>query len=164
MKPGDLVTQDLLDMCSRCKSIVVLGYTKTGKLPIAKKISSELNIPLLIADNYQNLDDPLEYFMHDTLAYHSYEKPVVIEGILSFRLLRKAFDKGFVPDLIIKTECSENTIKHFYEVEGEGHKIPRVIAFNKGLNKIWNDFLEKLDGSPKQPLFIKLTTTLPQYL
>ena len=85
MKPTDLITPELIQRCSNFNTIVVLGYTKTGKLPIAKKLAQELNYTLFISDDYLELKDPLEALMSD-INYHQMNKnPIIIEGTLCFR-------------------------------------------------------------------------------
>lgn len=54
MNPTDLVTPSLINKCRSFSTIVIIGYTKTGKYPIAKKLASNLNYPLFVSDNYIN--------------------------------------------------------------------------------------------------------------
>lgn len=166
MKPVDLVTPELIQYCSQFNTIVVLGYTKTGKLPIAKKIAQELDRPLFISDEYLELKDPLEAFMGDVTWHQRRGNQIIVEGTLCFRLLRKGLElSNFNANLIIKTNCNEETIKYFYNQDGESHKIKRALSFNQGLNKIWNEYRSMLlNGSRSNiPQYIELTTTLPEF-
>ena len=166
MKPADLVTPELIQHCSQFNTIVVLGYTKTGKLPIAKKIATELNRPLFISDEYLELKDPLDAFMNDIILHQKRKNQIVIEGTLCFRLLRKGLElSNFNTDLIIKTNCNEETIKYFYNQDNESHKIKRALSFNQGLNKIWDDYRNMLLSGFRSniPQYIELTTTLPEF-
>lgn len=166
MKPADLVTPELIQHCSQFNTIVVLGYTKTGKLPIAKKIATELNCPLFISDEYLELKDPLDAFMNDIILHQKRKNQIVIEGTLCFRLLRKGLElSNFNTDLIIKTNCNEETIKYFYNQDNESHKIKRALSFNQGLNKIWDDYRNMLLSGFRSniPQYIELTTTLPEF-
>ena len=52
MNPADLVTPQLINYCSPLQTIVVCGYTKTGKITIAKKLAEQLNRVLFISDDY----------------------------------------------------------------------------------------------------------------
>lgn len=166
MNPADLVTPQLINYCSSFKTIVVCGYTKTGKITIAKKLAEQLNRMLFISDDYsfeKYGDKTLEIFMSNVLPYHQKNIPIVIEGVLCFRLLRKGVQENcFYPDLILKTNCNDETITHFYKKDGEESKIPRALSFNKGLNKIWNDYLDlvSLDPRIKRPHYIELNTSL----
>lgn len=166
MKPSDLVTPELINYCSQFNTIVVLGYTKTGKLPIAKKIATELDRPLFISDEYLELKDPLEAFMGDVTYHQRSGNRIIVEGTLCFRLLRKGLElSNFNTDLIIKTKCNEETIKYFYNHDGEAHKIKRALSFNQGLNKIWDEYRNMLLNNPYSPIpkHIELTTTLPEF-
>jgi hypothetical protein len=169
MNPADLVTSHLIDYCKNYNTIVVCGYTKTGKVTIAKKLAQELNRPLFISDDYIDIADreqSLYNLIDNILPYYQTNQPIIIEGILCFRLLRKGIQlDNFSPDLIIKTKCNDETIKHFYRMDGEGSKIDRALSFNKGLNTIWDEYRELLRNSfmMKLPKFIELETTLPEY-
>ena len=166
MKPTDLITPELIQRCSNFNTIVVLGYTKTGKLPIAKKIATELDRPLFISDEYLELKDPLEALINDVTYHQRRGNQIVVEGTLCFRLLRKGLElSNFNTDLIIKTNCNEETIKYFYNQDGESHKIKRALSFNQGLNKIWDEYRSMLLNGPRSniPQHIELTTTLPEF-
>jgi adenylate kinase family enzyme len=169
MNPADLVTSNLINYCSQFKTIIILGYTKTGKVTIAKKLAQKLNYPLFESDYYINIEDrkqSLYNLIDDILPYYQSNQPLIIEGILGFRLLRKGLQlNNFSPDLIIKTKCNDETIKHFYRVDNEESKINRALSFNKGLNKIWDEYKEMLRNNlhNKIPKFIELETTLPEY-
>jgi len=166
MKPADLVTPELIQHCSQFNTIVVLGYTKTGKLPIARKIAQELDRPLFVSDEYLELKDPLDAFMNDIIWHQRRGNQTIIEGTLCFRLLRKGLElSNFNTDLIIKTKCNDETIKHFYNQDNEFHKIKRALSFNQGLNKIWDEYRNMLLNGPKSliPQFLELETTLPEY-
>jgi hypothetical protein len=169
MNPADLVTKDLIKYCNNFPIIVVCGYTKTGKVTIARKLSQSLNRPLLESDNYIDYHDrsnSLYLFMDAILPYVKTHTPVIVEGISCFRLLRKGLQLGnFHPDLIIKTKCNEYTIRYFYEKDGESHKIEKAISFNNGLNKIWDEYRKMLLDNPhlKRPQYLELETTLPEF-
>ena len=169
MNPESLVTQHLIDYCRNLNTIIICGYTKTGKVNIAKKLAQALNRPLFMSDDYINIADreqSLYNLIDHILPYYQSNQPIIIEGILCFRLLRKGIQmNNFYPDAIIKTKCNEETIKHFYRVDGEESKINRALAFNKGLNTIWDEYRGLLlnNHQLKKPQFIELETTLPQY-
>jgi uridine kinase len=169
MNPSKLITPELIDYCSQFKTITVLGYTKTGKITIAKKLSQELNYLLFISDHYININNreqSLYDMMDHIIPYYNSNQPLIIEGILGFRLLRKGLQlNNFHTDLIIKTKCNNETIKHFYKMDREEYKINRALSFNKGLDKIWNEYRDLLlhNNLNKIPKFIELETTLPEY-
>jgi hypothetical protein len=169
MNPADLVTPHLIDHCRNFNTIVILGHTKTGKVTIAEKLASQLGRPLFKSDDYidyDNRENSLYTFIDGILPYYNNRTPIIVEGITCFRLLRKGIQTEiFHPDLVIKTKCSDATIKHFYEKDGEGAKVNRVLSFNKGLNKIWDEYISLLSSNiyNKLPQYIELETSLPQY-
>ena len=169
MNPADLVNHHLIDHCRNLNTIVICGYTKTGKVTIAKELAKALNRPLFISDDYVNIENreqSLYNLIDHILPYYQSNQPIIVEGILCFRLLRKGIQmNNFYPDLIIKTKCNDETIKHFYRIDGEESKINRALAFNRGLNTIWDEYRELLlnNHQLKRPQFIELETTLPQY-
>jgi len=166
MSPTDLVTSELIQYCYQFNTIVILGYTKTGKLPIARKIAQELDRPLFISDEYLELKDPLDAFINDVTWHQRRGNQIIVEGTLCFRLLRKGLElSNFNTDLIIKTKCNDETIKHFYRIDSEESKINRALAFNKGLNTIWDEYRGILQTKTYNeiPKFIELETTLPEY-
>ena len=169
MNPIDLVTEDLTSYCRNFPIIVICGYTKTGKVTIARELSKQLNRPLLESDDYidyQNRENSLYLFMDAIIPYIDTNTPIIIEGISCFRLLRKGIQLyNFFPDLIIKTKCNNYTISYFYEKDGESHKIEKALSFNRGLNKIWDEYRKLLLDNPhvKRPQYIELETTLPEF-
>jgi len=107
MNPVDLVTPEMVEYCEQFKIIVVCGFAKTGKYPIAKKLAESLNRHLIVSDDFGIQD--FETFKNiSTLAYTK-QTPVVIEGVLSFRLLRKGIQENtFHADFI---KWMDNNIK-----------------------------------------------------
>jgi uridine kinase len=164
MNPIDLITPELIEICKDKKLIVVCGYTKTGKVTIAKKLAEELNRKLLKSDDYQMFEEQsLEMLMNDVIDSLKRKEQIIVEGILCFRLLRKGMEQmNILPDMLIKTECNEETIRHFYEKDGEESKIDRALSFNKGLDKIWKDYLNLLYYNPYiiPPEYIELNTSI----
>jgi hypothetical protein len=171
MNPENLVTESLIRFCKNYKTIIICGYTKTGKVKIAKKLAEHLNYPLFISDDYINPKDStqsLYNLMDAILPLYKSKQPLIVEGVLCFRLLRKGYQLNtFSPDLIIKTVCNNETIKYFYNLDMEAHKINKALSFNKGLNTIWEEYIDLIKNNPiphfNLPRYIELTTTLPEY-
>jgi tRNA uridine 5-carbamoylmethylation protein Kti12 len=104
MNPIDLITPELIEICKDKKLIVVCGYTKTGKVTIAKKLAEELNRKLLKSDDYQMFEEQsLEMLMNDVIDSLKRKEQIIVEGILCFRLLRKGMEQmNILPDMLIK--------------------------------------------------------------
>lgn len=161
MNPLNLITPELVNHCKQFNTIVVCGFTKTGKGIIAKELANQLNRQLLMSDDFgfEGYDD----FRNVVLSVYNKRIPIVIEGVLCFRLLRKGIqENNFHPDLLIRTNCNESTIRYFYEHDGEASKINRVMSYNKGLNTIWDEYREllKSDLLIKRPIYIELNTSI----
>jgi hypothetical protein len=161
MNPVDLVTPQLINYCIPMNTIVICGFTKTGKVLIAKKLAENLKRRLILSDDYgfENYTS----FYDDVINLYNQKIPIIVEGVLCFRLLRKGLKEDtFHPDLILKTECSESTIRYFYQKDGEGDKIDRVLSFNKSLNTIWEEYLNEFNTIPwlRKPAYGELNTSL----
>jgi hypothetical protein len=161
-----LVDDRLINFCLSKQIIVVLGYTKTGKITIAKKLSKETQYPLLISDDYVKISNPIDalyILMEDIKEHQRNNQPFIVEGILCFRLLRKGAKlNSFNPDVIIKTQCNDETIQYFYNKDGESNKVNRALSFNKGLNTIWEEYLNLIYHYPHniKPTYIELNTSI----
>jgi hypothetical protein len=169
MNPADLVTPQLLKKIEGANTIVVAGFTKTGKITISNKLSEELGYPVIKSDDFKHEqfgNKALFAFMGECLSYYNTRKPVIIEGVKVFRLLRKGLQlRNFYPDVVIRTECNEATIRHFYKKDGEEEKADRAMSFNKGLQTTWESYLSLSEDKfvLKKPQVITLKTTLPKY-
>lgn len=162
--PKDLVTQKIVDYCKQLQIIFVIGFTKTGKVTIAKELAKQLNYDILIADDF------IENYGHDgalTMFKNEVERKFyngdrfIVEGVLCFRLLRKLINtSGIIPDLIIKTECDDQTIRYFYEKEEPNKNLSRVFGFNQGLQKIFEEYIDFLYIQNKQVKVLKLNTSI----
>lgn len=165
MNPKDLITPKIIDYCKSLPLIFILGPTKSGKVTISKELSKQLdNRELLIADEYiENYGyeyalDRLESDMKD----HYYNcVPVILEGILCFRLLRKMVKEGYhLPNITIKVECNQETISFFYEKEEPGKNLNSVMGFNQGLEKIFKESVYLLESQGKKLPILTLNTSI----
>ncbi len=165
MNPKDLITQKIVDYCKPLTLIFVVGYTKTGKITIAKELSKQLeDRTLLISDDYisnYGHEQALNMLERDMNEYYYSGTHIIIEGILGFRLLRKMVKNGYhLPDMVIKTECNKETISYFYEKEEPGKNLNSVFGFNSGLKKIWIETLETVYSQNRKINVLKLNTSI----
>ncbi len=161
MNPLDLVTYELIEHCKQFKTIVIVGFPKTGKSTISKKLNDSLGRHIIASDDFglQHFED----FKKSCLTAYNKQIPIIIEGVMGFRLLRRGLEENnFYPDLLIKTNSNNETIIHLYNKFGEGDKIPRVLSFNKGLNTMWDEYRAVLRNNPslKRPVYLELNTSL----
>lgn len=165
MDPKSLITDKIVDYCKPLQLIFVVGFTKSGKVTIAKELSKRLdNRPLYIADEFierYGYDHALDEFESQLeRAYYGGEQ-VIFEGILCFRLLRRLAEKGFIlPDIVIKTECNDATISYFYSIEESNKNMNRVFGFNRGLQQIFNETSSLLISQNKKIKLLTLNTSI----
>lgn len=165
MDPKSLVTPRIVEYCKPLQLIFITGYTKSGKVTIARELSKQLeNRTLLISDSYiENYghEEALNFLERDLNEYHYSSEPIIIEGILTFRLLRRMARNGYyLPDMVIKTECNEQTITHFYKLEEPYKNLNSVFGFNAGLNKIFQETLNIIKQQNKKLPILTLNTSI----
>ena len=134
------IPEDLIPCCRKAGVIVIFGYAKTGKIKIARRLSELLdNRRVIVSDDYRNLGfEPALYAMiKDANELVSQGIPLIIEGVQTARMLRK----GFKADLVIRTVCNWRTIRRCYIIDGEVNKLPKIPGFNKGLEKVFREYL-----------------------
>ena len=164
MDPKTLVTDKIVEYCKKLQIIFVVGYTKTGKYTIAKELADRLHVDIFISDDfvarYGHKGSLSQLELEIEHCYYS-GKPAIFEGILCYRLLRKLGQKGYIyPDLIIKTECNNETIRYFYEKEEPNKNLSRVFGFNQGLEKIWNEYIDLVYSQGKTVKLLNLNTSI----
>ena len=164
MEPGSLITEKIIEYCKPLQIIMILGKTKSGKVTIARKLAKELDRELFIADEFiekHGYDNALDQFEMELDHCYYAGKSVIFEGILCFRLLRKLIEKGYyLPDILIKVECNDETISHFYNLEEPKKNLKRVFGFNSGLDKIWKESLEIIASQGKKIKLLTLNTSI----
>jgi len=164
MKPESLITSKIIEYCHPLPLIFVTGATKTGKVAIARKLASELDRQLLISDDYiekYGQKDALDMLERDVNDCYYAVLPIIVEGILTYRLLRRMATKGhYLPDVLIKTECNEQTIQYFYQREEPNKNLNSVFGFNRGLEKIYNESIELIQSQGQTIKQLKLNTSI----
>lgn len=165
MNPKDLITSRIVEYSRPLNFILILGYTKSGKVTIARELSKQLdNRLLLISDDYiehYGHDEALNVLEREVNDYYYNTIPFIVEGILGFRLLRRLLKNGYyIPDMVIKTECNKETISYFYAKEDPEKNINSVFGFNMGLEKIWNEILQTTHQQNKKLKILILNTSI----
>jgi hypothetical protein len=164
MNPESLITEKIVNYCEPLQIIMILGAVKSGKVTIARKLAKELNRELFVADEFierYGYDNALDQFEMELDNCHYAGKSVIFEGILCFRLLRKLIGKGYyLPDIVIKVECNDTTISHFYQIEEPEKNLKRVFGFNSGLDKIFEECLILLESNNEKIKLLTLNTSI----
>jgi hypothetical protein len=164
MNPESLITEKIIEYCKTQPIIMILGKTKSGKVTIARKLSMDTGHELFIADEFidkYGYDNALEQFELELNNCYYSGKKVIFEGILCYRLLRRLIGKGFyLPNMLIKVDCNEQTISHFYSLESPEKNLTRVFGFNSGLDKIFEESLLLLESQNKKLPILTLNTSI----
>ena len=142
------VTKKLIKICKKYKTIVIYGYTKSGKVIIAKELAKQLNCKLIISDNYKRLGFYKGmYYIRDVIKDN--DEQIIIEGVQSGRILRKGVQNNdFFADLVIELEINYKSIIECYYKTNESYKLKynRVYNFNfRLLDKIYNEWKKLQD-------------------
>lgn len=164
MNPESLITDKIINYCKNQQIIMILGKTKSGKVTIARKLAMETGHELYIADDFierHGYDNALDQFeMELDHCYHA-GKRVIFEGILCYRLLRRLVTKDYyLPDMVIKVDCNDDTIQYFYEKEEPNKNMKRVHGFNRGLDQIWTEISAWLISNNKKIPLLTLNTSI----
>ncbi len=128
------------------KTIVITGYSATGKTTLAHSIP---HYRLYHTDDYIKFgyEDSIYALLEDVKKDDYHFK--IIEGIQVNRLLRKGVQLGiFSPDLIIRCNCSPEVRIERYKDRGDADKIQNLNAMDRGLNKVWMDYLCIVNNRP----------------
>lgn len=164
MDPKSLITEKIIEYCKPLQIIMILGKTKSGKVTIARKLAKELDRELFIADEFierYGYDNALNQFEMELDHCYYAGKSVIFEGILCYRLLRKLIGKGYyLPDMVIKVDCNEQTISHFYQTEEPEKNLKRVFGFNSGLDSIYQECLNIIANQGKTLKVLTLNTSI----
>lgn len=146
MELKELITDKIVNYSLTQQIVMILGPTKSGKVTISRELANRTGYDLFIADDFINdygLDTGMEIFKNTIDSYHYSGKKAIFEGILCYRLLRKLIKDGYyIPDIIIKVNCNEETINYFYNKEEPEKNLKYVNGFNRGLEKIWSEIKE----------------------
>jgi len=164
MSPESLVTDKIIDYCRNQQIIMILGKTKSGKVTIARKLAMDTGHELFIADEFIEkcgYENALNQFQTELdNCYHS-GKNCIFEGILCYRLLRRLVKEGYyLPNMVIKVECNDETISHFYNIEEPDKNMNRVRGFNNGLDQILDETIRLLTMQQKKLPILTLNTSI----
>ena len=159
-KLDELITLELIDLCREAKLIVIYGHAKSGKSIITKTLSKELNNrPYIFSDDYLNKGHKdILYQIFDEVLKH---EQVIVEGCEMPRFLKYGIKRQIFADIVIHVECNFSTIRYSYNRDGEGHKLNKVINFNKMLDTIFLSWHEEIRNTKyKKPIIVYMNTSI----
>ena len=130
----------------KSKSVLIIGLPASGKTLLAKELQEIGTGHVFIGTDteFPFSAGTSENVFNEMLDYEMQKIPVVMEGVLCYRLLRKCVENSgaWLPDLIIEVKCSEETRAQRYAIERPEKKYKSVLSFCKTQNgylETWNN-------------------------
>ena len=131
---------------AKSKAVLIIGLPASGKTLLANELQAKVPGHVFIGTDteFPFIAGTSENVFNEMLDYQCLKIPVVMEGVLCYRLLRKCVENSgaWLPDLIIEVKCSEETRAQRYAIERPEKKYKSVLPFCKGLNgylEVWNN-------------------------
>lgn len=134
MTLSELIASDLLFG----KKVVVIGRPGSGKTVTGQKLAQASNLPLVQTDTYIPCGgvEALYHMMSEMEAW-GYDEPCLIEGVGSYRLLRKGAELDvFYPDVVIELVVTDEQVERVYTKERDSAKLKKMPGFVKGLETV----------------------------
>ena len=131
--------------------IAIVGPTNSAKSTIGDALSKTYELDHIKTDyfkawGYELVKEKVMTYINDNYQ----EKGFILSGMQAPRVLRQwARDGETKADLLVKVECSDKTIEHFYREEGKEDKIPSIPKQRKAAEKVVNDYLNLCKDKPE---------------
>jgi 2-phosphoglycerate kinase len=139
--------------------IAVIGYSCSGKTTLSHQLAQDYPGHRVIhTDEYQEygFDQAMYAVMKDILAN---PKDFIVEGIHTYRLLRKGVETGKLDfDCIIHCKTAPDERSHRYATQRQPGKEKYLPAFDKSLDKIFADYLTMCSKRNKTPVIYDYET------
>lgn len=134
---------DIAKAVQKAKRVVIIGYPASGKTTLANMLKAHCQHRVFHSDGDYSYGPGMSDLA--LLEVEAEAGPVIFEGVLGYRLLRKCVTAEgctWRPDLIIEVCCSEATRAHRYAIERPDKKYSSIAPFCKGLDsclRAWNE-------------------------
>jgi hypothetical protein len=131
--------------------VVIIGWPASGKSYLAKQLSRDNPQHTLIhTDSYSKYGykEGLYKLMMDIGVT---KRPVIIEGVLGYRLLRKGVELDcFYPQMVIELSITTTRMLKMYSSMRQNKHFPSAYSFAKSLNTILEAYKAMPNSSPPQ--------------
>lgn len=123
------------------KSVVIIGWPASGKTYVSNQLwKDNPDHNMFHTDDYMHhgFVDALYALLKDIKKS---KKPVIVEGMQGYRLLRKGVELDcFYPDIVIELEITEKRMLQTYAEQRPGRDTRALKGFIHAQQKILNDY------------------------
>lgn len=139
------------------KNIVVIGWPTSGKTFFTNFLASSAIEHVIIHtdDYYDRIKDFKQelYVLLDDLK--KIDHPVIVEGILGYRLLRKGVEWNcFYPHIVVEFTTTLEEMEKIYLRERKPHNYPKAKGLARACEYVLQDYKEMANSSP--PVWIQI--------
>lgn len=123
------------------KTVVVIGPPGSGKTTFANQFG-ETHL-IIHTDDYipYGYKEALYVLLHDLEKVKFLKRPLLIEGVLGYRLLRKGVELNcFYPDVVIELTVTPERQAEIYAKERDAEKLKYLKGFARTHAKILADY------------------------
>lgn len=139
----------MIDIYPTDKTIVIWGFSATGKTTLGEILSKKMNCKLIKTDDY------IPYGFKESIYRIFFDLKdisdrVIIEGVQIPRMLRAGLENNFKPDLVIICKANEFIRSSRHKARGNDQDaFDKRVAFDGAQQKVFDEYLTKMRSEPK---------------
>lgn len=143
-----MTRSELLAIDFTGQTVVIIGNPASGKTTLGNQLAARTGMPCFHADDYlpHGGVEALYVMLPDLLEM---EKPLIVEGMAGYRLLRKGMQLDcFYPDVVIELHTTPEQVERVYRLERPGKSVKNLAGFMKGQTTILNEYKAMFNPHP----------------